>query len=140
MQELEFPQSSVATHVLVIVCASGQFPPEVTSEKVIVGVPSQLSVAVAVPVEPGAVLSLQLIVTFAGQVMAGAVLSSTNIVCVQVLIFPQSSVAFHVLVMVNSCGQVPPAVTSVKVMVGEVSQKSVAVAVPVFAGKVLALH
>ena len=42
--------------------------------------------------------------------------------------------------MVRSCGQLAPTVTSVKVMVGDISQLSVPVAVPVFAGKVLAVQ
>ena len=58
----------------------------------------------------------------------------------QVLTFPQSSVADQVRVIVLSCGHAPPAVTSLNVTVGEVSQLSVAVAVPVFAGAVLAVH
>ena len=41
---------------------------------------SQLSVAVAVPVLAGNVLPVHSIVTFAGQVIIGAALSSTNIV------------------------------------------------------------
>ena len=42
--------------------------------------------------------------------------------------------------MVRSCGQIPATVTSVNVIVAERSQLSVAVAVPVFAGSVLAVH
>jgi hypothetical protein len=57
-----------------------------------------------------------------------------------VLELPQSSVAVHVRVIVDSCGHVPPAVTSENVMVGALSHASVAVANPVFAGRVLALH
>lgn len=41
--------------------------------------------------------------------------------------------------IVLSCGQAPPTVTSLKVIVGVASQ-STAVAVPVFAGNVLAVH
>jgi hypothetical protein len=47
--------------------------------KVIVGVAVQLSVPVAVPVFAGRVLAVQAIVTFAGQVIAGATLSMTEI-------------------------------------------------------------
>jgi hypothetical protein len=58
-QELEFPQSSVALQVLLIVYSCGHAPATVTSVDVIVGVASQLSVAVAVPlVPPGAVLAV----------------------------------------------------------------------------------
>jgi hypothetical protein len=77
---LEFPQSSVALHVLVIRDSCGHPAPEVTSEKVIVGVASQLSVAVAKPVLAGAELALQVMVILAGQVIAGAALSSTNMI------------------------------------------------------------
>lgn len=72
------------------------------SDDTTVGIPPQLSVAVAVPVNAGNVLSVQRIVTFAGQVTAGGVLSSTKIVWIQVLELPQSSVANQVLVIVYS--------------------------------------
>jgi hypothetical protein len=75
-----------------------------------------------------------------GQVIAGGVLSSTNIVCTQLLELPQSSVASQVLVIVNSCGQAPPTVTSVNVGMTLASQLSVAVAEPVAAGALLVLH
>jgi hypothetical protein len=52
----------------------------VTSLNVTVGVASQLSVAVAVPVLAGKVLAVHWIVTLAGQVIAGAPLSVTMIV------------------------------------------------------------
>ena len=42
--------------------------------------------------------------------------------------------------MVLSCGHPPATVTSLKVMVGVASQLSDAVAFPVFAGSVLAVH
>jgi len=85
-----------------MVLSCGHAPPTVTSLEVIVGVPSQLSVAVAVPVLAGNVLAEQSIVTFVGQVSTGATLSSTTIVCTQLLELPQSSVATHVRVMVLS--------------------------------------
>ena len=72
--------------------------------------------------------------------MAGATLSSTTIVCTQVPTLPQSSVADHVRVIVLSCGQIPPTVISLKVIPTTGSQLSVAVAVPVLAGNVLAVH
>ena len=72
--------------------------------------------------------------------MAGATLSSTTIVCTQVPTLPQSSVADHVRVIVLSCWQIPPAITSLKVIPTTGSQLSVAVAVPVLAGNVLAVH
>jgi hypothetical protein len=77
---LVFPQSSVANHVRLIVNSCGQAPAIVRSVDVIVGVASQLSVAVAVPVLAGAVLAVQRMVTLAGHTSAGAVLSSTKIV------------------------------------------------------------
>ena len=55
-QVAELPQSSAAFQVRVMVLACGHVPPTVKSLKVIVGVPSQLSVAVAIPVVAGAVL------------------------------------------------------------------------------------
>ena len=75
------PQSSVAFHVLVIVYSCGQVgEATVTSLNVIVGIASQLSVAVALPVFEGKVLAVHSIVVFAGHVIIGAVLSSTRIV------------------------------------------------------------
>ena len=109
--------------------------------KVTAGAASQLSVAVAVPVLAGNVLAVHSIVTLIGHVMTGGVLSSTVIICVHVLMLPQSSVAFHVRSIVYSCGQVGDAVvTSAYVIVGMTSQLSVAVAEPVLAGNVLAVH
>ena len=72
--------------------------------------------------------------------MEGGVLSSTKIVCVQLLELPQSSIAVNVLVIVSSCGHAPAAVTSENPMVGVPSQLSVAVAVPVTVVAVLVLH
>jgi hypothetical protein len=118
----------------------GHAPPTVISLEFIVGTPSQLSVAVAVPVFAGNVLAAQSMVTLAGQTIAGAKLSSTKIVCTHVLELPQPSVAVHVRVIVSSCGQLPETVTSVEAITGAPSQLSVAVAVPVFAGNVLSVH
>jgi len=140
LQVLKLPQSSVALQVRVIVRSCGQEPATVASLNVSAGVPSQLSVAVALPVLAGNVLAVHNIVILAGQVMAGAKLSSTNMVWLHVLVLPQSSVALQVRVIVRSCGQVPATVASVKVISGTASQLSVAVAVPVLAGNVLAVH
>lgn len=138
---LELPQSSVALHVLMIVYSCGQAPPTVTSVEVMVGVTSQLSVAVATPLITGAVLAVHWMVIFEGQVITGGVLSSTKMVCIHELELPQSSVARQVLNTVNSCGHAPPTVTSEDVMVGVASQLSVAVAVPLAPpGAVLVLH
>src|SRR5690606_3348484 len=111
-QDMALPQSSVATQVRVIVSSSGHAPPTTTSVNVIVSVPSQLSVAVAIPVVAGRVLAAHDIVIFDGQAMDGARLSSTVITCRQVLVLPQSSVAVHVRLIVRSCGQLPAMVTS----------------------------
>ena len=57
VHELEFPQSSIAVNVLVMTIC-GQSVPLTTSEKPIVGVASQLSVAVAFPVTAVVVVEL----------------------------------------------------------------------------------
>ncbi len=80
-QELEFPQSSVANQVRLIVYSCGQPPAMVISDDTTNTAVSQASVAVAVPVSAGRVLSSHSIVTFAGQVMTGGVLSLILIVC-----------------------------------------------------------
>jgi hypothetical protein len=97
-------------------------------------------VAVAVPVFAGKVLAVHCMVTFGGHTIEGARLSSTTMVWAQVLELPQASVALQVRVMVLSCGHAPAKVTSVKVMAGAPSQLSEAVAAPVLAGNVLAVH
>ena len=108
--------------------------------KFTVGEASQLSVDVGFPVLAGNVLAVHSIVTLIGQTIDGGTLSSTVITCKQVPVFPQSSVADQVLFIVRSCGHEPPTVTSVKAIVGEPSQLSVAVAVPVLMGNVLSVH
>ncbi len=75
LQEEELPQLSVAVHVLVIVYLPGQLPGIVESVYVSVGIASQLSVAVAVPVLPGSIGSLQFTVTAGGQTITGGVVS-----------------------------------------------------------------
>jgi hypothetical protein len=77
---------------------------------------------------------------FGGHVITGAILSSTEMLWTHELELPQSSVALQVLLIVLSCGQAPPTVASVKVTIGDVSQWSVAVALPVLEGKVLAVQ
>ena len=134
------PQSSVELHVRVIVLSCGHVPAAVTSVKFTVGEASQLSVDVGFPVLAGNVLAVHSIVTLIGQTIDGGALSSTVITCKQVPVFPQSSVADQVLFIVRSCGHEPPTVTSVKAIVGEPSQLSVAVAVPVLMGNVLSVH
>ena len=92
------------------------------------------------PVLAGNVLVLHWMVTFAGQVITGARLSSTTMICIQEVLFPHPSVAVHVRVIVLSCGHPPATVASLKVTVGAAAQLSVAVAEPVLAGSVLAVH
>lgn len=134
----ELLHASVAVHVLVIVLSWGQPPAIVTSENVTAGI-EQLSVAVAVPVLAGSVLSEHSIVTSTGQVITGGVLSSTKIVWLQVEELLHASVANHVLVIVISWGHAPATVTSLK-LTRAIEQLSVAVALPVLAGSVLAVH
>ena len=137
---LELPQSSVAVQVRLIVLSCGQGPATVLSLKLKVGVPSQLSLPVGLPVVAGSVLAVHSMVIFDGQVMEGATLSSTTITCKQVLVFPQSSVAVQVRLIVLSCGHAPATVASRKVNAGLPSQLSVPVGLPVLAGSVLAVH
>ena len=120
-----FPHASVAVHVLVILYEPGQEPGVLTSAKVSVGVP-QLSVAVGV-VHDG--IPEHSIVVGAGSAeITGGTVSSTLIVCEAVVIFPQASVAVHVLVILYDPEHPPGVVTSAKVNVG-VLQLSVAVGV-----------
>src|SRR5688572_17080408 len=124
----ELPQSSVAVHVRVTLYSWGQIPlGVVTSANVIAGVASHASVAVAAGNVGVAGHSIG--DTTVGHVITGAVLSVTAIVLLHVAELPQSSVAVHVLVTLYSWGQIPlGVVTSEKVIVGEASQSSVAVA------------
>lgn len=63
-----------------IVLSCGQPPPTVTSEKVNVGVASQLSVPVGEPVVAGRVLAVHWIVILGGHVMEGAPESMTEMI------------------------------------------------------------
>ncbi len=139
-QLLLFPQPSEAVQVRAIVNDWGQVPGVEISLKTTIGVGLQLSVAVAVPVLAGNMAPSQVVVKLGGQVMMGAVLSDTRMLWVQLLLFPQASVANQVRIIVNSCGQIPPVVASVKPIFGAVSQLSVAVGLPVPDGNVLALQ
>jgi hypothetical protein len=100
----------------------------VTSSKVTVTIASQASVAVASP--NTGVAGHSTVAGGFGHVIVGGVLSVTLIDLLQVDVFPQSSSAVHVLVMVNSAAQGPDVVTSAKVTLTLLSQRSVAVAVP----------
>src|SRR5687768_3680307 len=96
----ELPQASVAVQVRVMVWLPGQLPGTVLSVKVTTGAGSQLSVAVALPVLLGSVEAEQSIVVSAGQLITGAVVSTTLMVCTQLESLPQLSVAVQVRVMV----------------------------------------
>ena len=74
------PHASVAVHVLVMDKALAQAPGVVTSEKVMAGAASQLSVAVAVPVAAGDESSSHSMMRSAGTVRIGSVVSSMVIV------------------------------------------------------------
>src|SRR6187455_1710978 len=129
LQVDEFPQSSVAVQVPVTVYSAGHAPGVVTTLKVIVTDASQASVAVA---GPKVGIAGQSIVSFGitGQVITGGVVSCTKMVALQVDELPQESTAVHVLVTTYSAGHAPGVVTSVKVIVTDASQASVAVAKP----------
>ena len=96
-----------------------------TSEKVIVTVRSHASVAVG-GVNTGVAGQLIGVVCVA-HVIVGGVMSCTTMVPVQVAVFPQSSVAVHVLVTLCVPMQVKGVVTSEKVIVTVRSHASVAV-------------
>jgi len=88
----------------------------------------QASVAVATPVAFVAVLDGHSRVRFGGQVMTGALVSCTRIVCVQLELLPHESVAVQRRAMVIVPPQ-PVVVVSVYVIV-KLPQASVAVAIP----------
>ena len=124
---LLFPQWSVAVQVRRTERACGQLPGVVTSANVSVGLGSQASVAVGV-VNAG--LAGHSIVVGPGSVeITGAWVSTTEMVWLAVLLFPQWSVAVQVRVTERACGQLPGVVTSANVSVGLGSQASVAVGV-----------
>ena len=133
-------QLSVAVHVRVMTDASAQVPAATLSLAETAGAPSQLSVAAALPVLTGAVEASHATVTLAGQVMTGAVASTTVIVWPQLLLLPQSSVAVQVRVMMDASAQLPDAMLSDEVITGVPVQLSVAVPVPVPAAAVEASH
>ena len=103
----------------------GQDPGVLTSENVILTLGSQVSDAVG-GLNTG--VAGQLIgVVCATQVIVGGVLSCTTMVRLQVAVFPQSSVAVHVLVVLYVFGQDPGVLTSEKVTLTLGSQVSDAV-------------
>src|SRR5438094_801929 len=99
-----------------------------------VGLASQLSVALAlpVPVWSGAVDAPHWSVALAGHVITGLVVSTNRRCWTQVAWLPQASVAFQVRSMSRPVQ--PPAGLSVWLMVGLPGQLSVAVAEPVING------
>ena len=134
------PQPSVAVQVRVMADSLAQEPAATLSLAATIGAGSQLSVAAAVPVPAAAVAASHSTVTFAGQVMSGAVVSIMVMVWVQLLLLPQSSVAVQVRVMLDAPAQLPAAMLSDKAMTGVLVQLSVAVAEPVSAAAVEASH
>ena len=119
------PQPSSAVQVRVIVYSFGHEPFTVASAKVNVGVP-QLSVAVGVA--KFGVPSHSIVDGPGKPLITGGVVSSIVKTWEAVAVFPQSSVAVQVRVMVYSLGHDPFVVTSAKTSAG-VAQLSVAVGV-----------
>ena len=79
----------------------------------IVTVPPQLSLAVTAASLAAGTSPAQLTVVFAGiELITGAVLSSTVMVCDAVAVLPHASIAVHVLVILYSLAHVPGVVTS----------------------------
>ena len=76
----------------------GQLPGTMAS-LLVISTSLQLSVALAEPVASGSVEAVQSRVALGGQVMVGAVLSLTVIVCTQLAALPQPSVAVQVRAM-----------------------------------------
>ena len=70
----------------------------------------------------------------------GGVWSTTEMSCVQVDTFPQSSTAENVRVIVIAGWQLPGTTTSLNVTVGIASQLSDTIGLPVLLGKVLVVH
>ena len=99
-----------------------------------------MSVAVALPVMGGSLGVLHWTVASGGQVITGAVVSTTVMAWTHELLLPAQSVAVQVRVITMVLRQVPGAVLSVKVTIGAGSQLSVAVALPVTPGSVEVLH
>src|SRR6186997_2986898 len=97
LQVAEFPQSSVAVHVRVVLYVPTHEPGVVASTKVMVTVASHASVAVGGVNTGKAGQSTGDVCTT--QVIVGGVISCTTIVPLQVAELPQSSVAVHVRVV-----------------------------------------
>jgi hypothetical protein len=96
LQEVVFPQSSVAVQVRVTLTVPGQLPGVVTSLKVTTTLASQASLAVTIPKVGVAGQSMGEVTE--GHVIVGGTTSLTAMVLVQVAVLPQSSVAVQVRV------------------------------------------
>jgi hypothetical protein len=120
---------SVARKVRVTVNLLTQVTLLVTSPtKLIVAAPLQLSVAVTPVVVCAGIALAQVTVVFAGQLILGATLSLTVIVCAHVALFPHKSAALNVRVMVYLLAHVALLVASpTKLMTAGPLQLSVAV-------------
>src|SRR5512138_1047634 len=101
----------------------GQLPLHTSLTKVTTGIP-QLSVAVTSVISGTGTSVRQDTVTAVGQVICGAMLSLTVIICVHVVVLPQESAAWYVRVMIR--GQLPLHTSLTKVTTG-IPQLSVAV-------------
>jgi hypothetical protein len=110
-------QASVAFHVRSMPGLPVQLGGVAASVKLMVGVPPQLSVAVAVPVFAGAVESPHCNCLSGGQVITGGVVSTNVMCCTQVLILPHPSVAFHVRSIPGLPVQLGGVAASVKLIV-----------------------
>jgi hypothetical protein len=130
-QVVVLPQSSVAVQVRVTILRVGQGPPAILSANVTVGLASQLSVALALPVALGSVEPLQATATSGGQVSTGGVVSCTVIIWLQTFVFPWQSLAVHVRVITIVPRQGPSVMLSANVTVGRGSHLSRAVALPI---------
>src|SRR4030042_366161 len=126
-----FPQSSVTLYVLVTMygLAVHPAPPLFKSlTKATVGVASQLSASSFTTVISGTGTSaMHCTFTGAGLLAVGLVLSTAVIVCVTLMLFPQSSVTLYVLVTMYGLAvhPAPPLFTSLtKATVGVASQLS----------------
>lgn len=132
---------SAALNVRVIVYLLAQLTLLVTSlTNVTVATPPQLSPAVTPVVVCAGTALEQLTVAFVGQLMVGATLSNTVMICAQVAVLLHKSVARNVRVTVNLFTQIMLLVTSpTRVMLAAPLQLSVAVTpVVVCAGIALA--
>ena len=95
-QVAELLQASTAVQVRVIVASQG-IVPELTSAKVMTGLGSQLSVAVAEPVMAGVTALEQATAILGGHTIIGGTTSMVCISVAQVLTFPHQSVTVSVI-------------------------------------------